>query len=122
MTICGSACRPENMWWDLMKHWLREGDPQDHSLLDDNFRYFNEPSTDTQGILFRKGRHIVLAFRGSQQIQDWRTNFSVSRRLFKTTLEPTPDLWPQGSVHRGFQGGLGKCRAAGGFLPAAVVG
>jgi hypothetical protein len=89
---------------DLMKHWLREGDPQDHSLLDDNFRYFNEPSTDTQGILFRKGRHIVLAFRGSQQIQDWRTNFSVSRRLFKTTLEPTPDLWPQGSVHRGFQG------------------
>ena len=89
---------------DLMKRWLQEGDTQDLTLMKEHFRYFNEPSTDTQGILFRKGRHIVLAFRGSQQIQDWRTNFSVSRRPFGTATGKAPDPWPEGSVHRGFQG------------------
>jgi hypothetical protein len=96
--------KPQEYIADLMRRWSQEGQTKRLDSLIGNFYAFNEASTDTQGILFRKGKHIVLAFRGSQQVQDWRTNFSVSRRPFRTVSGKTPQEWPTGSVHRGFQG------------------
>lgn len=68
-----------------------------------NFRYFNNKQRDTQAFIFRTDECIVLAFRGSQEIRDWYTNFNTQLRNFtirkagKTTLSSY-----KGHVHTGF--------------------
>lgn len=68
-----------------------------------NFRYFNNKQRDTQAFIFRTDECMVLAFRGSQEIRDWYTNFNTQLRNFtirkagKTTLSSY-----KGSVHTGF--------------------
>jgi hypothetical protein len=88
---------------DLMKHWLREGEPPNTQVINDHFQYFNMRATDTQAFLFRKGKQIILVFRGSQQFADWKTNFSFKLRPFQVKINPNIEL-PSGEVHRGFQG------------------
>jgi hypothetical protein len=87
---------------DLMKQWLREGEPPQHAI-DAHFKYFDMRDTDTQAFLFRKGQHIMLIFRGSQETADWKTNFSFKLRPFQVQIKPNVEL-PGGEVHRGFQG------------------
>ncbi|MBE9069726.1 lipase family protein [Leptolyngbya cf. ectocarpi LEGE 11479] len=68
-----------------------------------NFRYFNNKQRDTQAVIFRTDECMVLAFRGSQEIRDWYTNFNTQLRNFtirkagKTTLSSY-----KGHVHTGF--------------------
>lgn len=88
---------------DLMKRWLREGEPPNTQMIEDHFKYFNMRATDTQAFLFRKGKQIILIFRGSQQFADWKTNFSFKLRPFQVQINPNVAL-PSGEVHRGFQG------------------
>ena len=88
---------------DLMKRWLREGDPPNTQAIQDNFKYFDMRATDTQAFLFRKGQHIMLIFRGSQEVADWKTNFSFKLRPFQGKINPNAEL-PGGEVHQGFQG------------------
>jgi pimeloyl-ACP methyl ester carboxylesterase len=68
-----------------------------------DFRYFNNRGRDTQAFMFRSDRFIVLAFRGSQEIRDWSTNFNTRLRRF--TLYKAGAVAPsqyQGRVHTGF--------------------
>ncbi len=87
---------------DLMKRWLREGEAPNHDI-DSHFKYFDMKTTDTQAFLFRKGHHIMLIFRGSQETADWKTNFSFRLRPFRVQIKPNVAL-PAGEVHQGFQG------------------
>lgn len=88
---------------DVIKQWLREGN-QKHSIdITEHFKYFLDYVTDTQAFIFRKGRHIVLVFRGSQQVADWKTNFSFRLRKFAVSSPKQSDAIPTGEVHRGFQ-------------------
>jgi len=72
-----------------------------------NFRYINSKVQDTQAFLFRTDDYIVLAFRGSQELKDWQTNFRTRLQKFAlTTQMETLDedaSPPKGQVHRGFQ-------------------
>lgn len=74
-----------------------------------DFRYFNNRDRDTQAVLFRTKTFMVLAFRGSQEIKDWQTNFRTRLKKFTITtgMEPLKEDWtpPRGQVHRGFQAG-----------------
>lgn len=69
----------------------------------DRYRYINKQKQDTQALLFRTDDFIILAFRGSQEIRDWYTNFNTQLRKFtirqagKTMLSSY-----QGRVHTGF--------------------
>ncbi len=82
-----------------------------------DFKYINDPCSETQGILFRSSNNIILAFRGTQELRDWRTNIKTRFRKFsgKSKLE-TVDLEAEAvsllnddvfqdnaRVHRGFQ-------------------
>lgn len=73
----------------------------------EDFKYFNSHDRDTQAFMFKTDQLIVLAFRGSQELEDWRTNFSTRLKQFsiKTKMEPLEEDWtpPRGQVHRGFQ-------------------
>ncbi|MEO1297106.1 MAG: lipase family protein [Cyanobacteria bacterium J06636_16] len=53
--------------------------------------------------MFRKGPHIILIFRGSQQFADWKTNFKFRLQKFAVAATPQTDAIPTGEVHRGFQ-------------------
>ncbi|MGD1905161.1 MAG: hypothetical protein ACFB0C_04110, partial [Leptolyngbyaceae cyanobacterium] len=98
---------------DLMKRWLREGEPPNHEI-DQHFQYFDVRATDTQAFLFRKGQHIMLIFRGSQEMADWKTNFSFKLRPFRCQIKPDVAL-PKGEVHRGFQGAWESVEQAVGY-------
>ncbi len=88
---------------DVIKSWLREGDSRQAIDIKEDYKYFADSRTDTQAFMFRKGRHIVLVFRGSQQAADWKTNFSFKLRPFHVYDESHADALPKGKVHRGFQ-------------------
>ncbi|MEM0981514.1 MAG: lipase family protein, partial [Cyanobacteria bacterium P01_H01_bin.58] len=88
---------------DVIKFWLREGDRRHVVEIKDHFKYFVDARTDTQAFMFKKGPHIVLVFRGSQQVADWKTNFSFRLRPFAVYDEANADDLPEGKVHRGFQ-------------------
>lgn len=72
-----------------------------------DFKYFDSPDRDTQAFMLKTDQFIVLAFRGSQEAKDWRTNFSTRLKKFtiKSTMEPLEEdrTPPRGQVHRGFQ-------------------
>lgn len=104
---------PDNAWRqlsdldyvvDLLKRWQRESNGLHPTMaLSEHFQYFDIPDTDTQAFLFRKGRELVLVFRGSQQFADWKTNFSFALRPFRV-LQPVRGVkLPPGKVHSGFQ-------------------
>lgn len=86
---------------DLMKQWLQEGKETSDQKIRENFRYLDLSLTDTQAFLLRQGRDIILVFRGSQQLQDWQTNFKIRLQEF-TVLADQKAVPPQGRVHRGF--------------------
>jgi len=86
---------------DVMKSWLREGKTDYSQVFSQNFKYLDVRLTDTQAFLFRKGKNVVLVFRGSQQLADWKTNFKMRLTQFTTVASSGVDV-PRGRVHRGF--------------------
>ena len=69
----------------------------------DDFQYFNNREYDTQAFIFRTDECIVLAFRGSQEIRDWYTNFSTQLRKFTIRREGQTTISSyKGKVHTGF--------------------
>lgn len=68
-----------------------------------DFKYFNTRKRDTQAFMFRTNTFMVLAFRGTQEINDWNTNLNTELRKFtirkkgKTTFSSY-----KGKVHKGF--------------------
>nr|WP_242045876.1 lipase family protein [Leptolyngbya sp. FACHB-16] len=75
--------------------------------VEKNFEYIDSHAQDTQAFLFKTDEYIVVAFRGSQEIKDWQTNFSTRLKKFALTTQMEPldeDITPpRGQVHRGFQ-------------------
>jgi hypothetical protein len=73
----------------------------------ENFRYLNNRERDTQAFMFKTKDFVMIAFRGSQEMQDWRTNARTRFEKFalKTKMEPLEEdtTPPIGQVHRGFQ-------------------
>ena len=88
---------------DVIKQWIREGENKHELDIREDFKYLMDYVTDTQAFMFRKGPHIVLVFRGSQQVADWKTNFKFRLRPFITSIPPKAGKLPSGRVHRGFQ-------------------
>lgn len=88
---------------DTIKQWLREGRNKNALDIRKDYKYILDRATDTQAFMFQKGRHIVLVFRGSQQVADWKTNFKFSLRKFGVSEARQVDAIPNGEVHRGFQ-------------------
>jgi hypothetical protein len=69
----------------------------------DDFQYFNNKEYDTQAFIFRTDNCIVLAFRGSQEVRDWYTNFSTQLRKFTIRREGQTTISSyKGRVHTGF--------------------
>jgi hypothetical protein len=85
----------------VIKRWLREGETWSERDILKNFKYLDMRITDTQAFLFRDGNNIVLVFRGSQQLADWKTNFKIRLRPFSILADKTA-IAPKGRVHRGF--------------------
>ncbi|HEY9762412.1 MAG TPA: lipase family protein [Trichocoleus sp.] len=92
---------PHDYVVDLVNKWVTEGQPDNAYDIRENFRYLNMLSTDTQAFIFRQGKDIILVFRGSQQLNDWRTNFKIRLKQF-TLLADQKSVPPKGMVHRGF--------------------
>jgi hypothetical protein len=73
----------------------------------ENFRYLNNRERDTQAFMFKTKDFVIIAFRGSQEMQDWRTNVRTRFEKFAiaTSMEPLEEdtTPPIGQVHRGFQ-------------------
>ncbi len=72
-----------------------------------SFRYFNARDRNTQAFMIRTPQCMMLAFRGTQEMQDWRTNiqtrlnkFAITTQMEDLNEDHTP---PKGQVHRGFQ-------------------
>lgn len=87
---------------DVLNRWLQEDKLIQKVDLSEHLHYFDMPRTNTQAMLFRKGNQIILAFRGSQQLADWGTNFNFKMRPFKVAMSGAQV--PSGRVHAGFQG------------------
>jgi hypothetical protein len=85
----------------VIKNWLREGEEKGERDILDNFKYLNMLITDTQAFLFRDGNNVILVFRGSQQLEDWKTNLKIRLQQF-TILADQTAMPPAGRVHRGF--------------------
>lgn len=47
-------------------------------LNGENDKYIESPETGCQGIVFRDESRIVVCFRGSDSLTDWKMNFSMS--------------------------------------------
>jgi predicted lipase len=86
---------------DVIKHWLREGEEKSERDIRQNFIYLDMLTTDTQAFLFRDGNNVILVFRGSQQLADWKTNLKIRLKEF-TILADQEAVPPKGRVHRGF--------------------
>ncbi|HEY9879611.1 MAG TPA: lipase family protein, partial [Leptolyngbyaceae cyanobacterium] len=86
---------------DLMKNWVKEGQADKAHDIRESFRYLDMLITDTQAFIFRQGKDIILVFRGSQQLNDWRTNFKIRLKQF-TLMADQKSVPPKGMVHRGF--------------------
>ncbi|NEP17459.1 MAG: lipase family protein [Leptolyngbya sp. SIO4C1] len=68
-----------------------------------DFRYFNNRGRDTQAFILRTDRFMVLSFRGSQEMQDWFTNFNTKLRQFTIRKEGITTISSyKGKVHTGF--------------------
>jgi predicted lipase len=58
---------------------------------------FSSALTNTHGFIAANAQNVVVAFRGTAQIQDWLTNLAVAMRW---------DAELGGNVHKGFAGAL----------------
>ncbi|NJL45343.1 MAG: hypothetical protein HC922_05565, partial [Leptolyngbyaceae cyanobacterium SM2_3_12] len=86
---------------DVIKGWLREGEEKSERDIRANFKYLNMLISDTQAFLFRKDNNIILVFRGTQQLSDWKTNLKIRLKQF-TVLADQTAMPPKGRIHRGF--------------------
>lgn len=74
-----------------------------NNMIRYNFRYFNNKGRDTQAYMFRTSQFMVLAFRGSQDHQDWLTNFTTQLRNFTIRKDGITSVSSyKGRVHTGF--------------------
>ncbi len=87
---------------EVVQEWLRKGRKKGEIKIEDAFKYIESKKTDTQSFVFRKSNLIILVFRGSQELKDWQTNFSLQLKPFKLQAPKSPPP-PSGKVHRGFQ-------------------
>ncbi|MGB3298025.1 MAG: lipase family protein [Phormidesmis sp.] len=79
------------------------GDRNPNQMLRNDFRYFNNKGRDTQAYMLRTEQFMVLAFRGSQEPQDWLTNLTTQLRNFTLQKDGVATLSSyQGRVHTGF--------------------
>ena len=86
---------------DVIKDWLREGEEVSERDIRMNFKYLNMLVTNTQAFMFRKGDNLILVFKGTQQLADWKTNLKIRLKEF-TVLADQESIPPTGRVHRGF--------------------
>ncbi|WP_017299195.1 lipase family protein [Nodosilinea nodulosa] len=86
---------------DVIKDWLREGEEASERDIRSNFKYLNMLITDTQAFMFRKDNNLILVFKGTQQLNDWKTNLKIRLKQF-TVLADQEAVPPTGRVHRGF--------------------
>jgi predicted lipase len=86
---------------EVIKDWLREGEETSERDIRDNFKYLNMLITDTQAFLFRRDNNLILVFKGTQQLSDWKTNLKIRLKDF-TVLADQEAVPPTGRVHRGF--------------------
>ncbi|HIK45395.1 MAG TPA: lipase family protein [Leptolyngbyaceae cyanobacterium M65_K2018_010] len=86
---------------DVIKTWLQEGEQQGERDILSDFKYLDMMTTNTQAFMFRKGNNVILAFKGTQQFADWRTNLKIRLKQF-TILADQTVVPPRGRVHRGF--------------------
>lgn len=86
---------------DVIKDWLREGEEVSERDIRMNFKYLNMLMTNTQAFMFRKGDNLILVFKGTQQLADWKTNLKIRLKEF-TVLANQESIPPTGRVHRGF--------------------
>ncbi|PSN14401.1 hypothetical protein C7293_11900, partial [filamentous cyanobacterium CCT1] len=86
---------------EVIKDWLREGEETSERDIRNNFKYLNMLLTDTQAFMFRKGDNLILVFKGTQQLSDWKTNLKIRLKEF-TVLADQEAVPPTGRVHRGF--------------------
>lgn len=62
------------------------------------YRFFYEPSTDTQALAFANENFVVVAFRGTDSIEDWKTNLTATKVSLHDEEKPS-----RIKVHKGFQ-------------------
>ncbi len=86
---------------EVIKSWLQEGEKTSIRDIRDSFVYLDMRLTDTQAFLFRKGDNLILVFKGTQQLSDWKTNLKIRLKAF-TILADQEAVPPTGRVHRGF--------------------
>lgn len=87
---------------NLLKRWHKSDEPQQPILIEENFKSVESKQTGTQAFLFRKGKHIVLIFRGSQDIRNWAVSSKLRLVPFNASSNLEVQL-PSGRVHSGFQ-------------------
>ena len=74
-----------------------------NNFIRHNFRYFNNKGRDTQAYIFRTDQFMVLAFRGSQELKDWLTNFTTQLRNLTIQKNGVTSMSSyKGRVHAGF--------------------
>ena len=74
-----------------------------NNFIQRNFRYFNNKGRDTQAYIFRTNQFMVLAFRGSKEPKDWRTNFTTQLRNLTIRKNGVTSMSSyRGRVHAGF--------------------
>ncbi|KAL6077158.1 Phospholipase A(1) chloroplastic [Balamuthia mandrillaris] len=66
----------------------------------EGFRFLYDEETDTQGYLMWNEAQLVLAFRGSESIQDWLTNFHFG--TVESFVEALKEGEDEIEVHEGF--------------------
>ncbi len=88
---------------EVIKAWLREGEDKSERDILPDFKYLHMMLTDTQAFMLRKDNNIILVFKGTQQLSDWKTNLQIRLKQF-TILADQTAVPPVGRVHRGFLG------------------
>ncbi|PZU99001.1 MAG: hypothetical protein DCF32_19140 [Leptolyngbya sp.] len=86
---------------EVIKTWIQEGEKTSIRDVRDNFMYLDMRLTDTQAFLFRRDNNLILVFKGTQQLSDWKTNLKIRLKEF-TVLADQEAVPPTGRVHRGF--------------------
>ncbi|MBD1875420.1 lipase family protein [Nodosilinea sp. FACHB-131] len=86
---------------EVLKTWLQEGEKASIRDIRDNFMYLDMRLTDTQAFIFRRDNNLILVFKGTQQLSDWKTNLKIRLKEF-TVLADQEAVPPTGRVHRGF--------------------
>lgn len=64
------------------------------NLNESTDKYFESVETGCQGIVFKDGSRIIVCFRGSDSVLDWKMNFQLSLNNYPCTSER--------KVHEGF--------------------